>query len=132
MKGRLNQSSLAHVIRLFAGQEPISQNKFRALHHNAAVQHGCVADQDFLHHFGMIELKDVASEGFVVDDIPVDLRIPQKEIMRAGSQQAWIAQSAPVAWAGWILRAGGRSHGKKNALSSPVVKDCLLLKAASD
>ena len=87
MKPWLDQSSLAHMERFFAGQQSLAQHKFRALHHNAAVLHGRVAHQHFLHHVGMIELKNMPSEGLVVNQVAKRLRIPLEKLVGAESAE---------------------------------------------
>jgi hypothetical protein len=133
MKPWLHHPSLTHMEWFFAGEQSIAKHKFRALHHNTAVLHGCIAYQDFMHHVRMIELEDMPSKRLVVDNVSERLRIPLEKLVGAESQKSWIAQAVTITRAGRIVGAGNLSQGKFNFLSCRAfLRSSLLQWTASD
>jgi hypothetical protein len=117
----------------FTGQQSLTQNKLRTLHHNATVLHGGIANQHFLHHVRMIELEDMSSKGFVVDNVSERLRISLEKFMRAEAQKPWIAQAVTITRSGWIVGTGDLSQGKFSFLSRRAfLRSSLLQWTASD
>ncbi len=68
-EGWLHEAALAHVERLFAGEEALTEDDLGALHDDAAGVFGRVLDEEVFDEIGMVELVDVAVEDFEVNKV---------------------------------------------------------------
>src|ERR1700679_683608 len=107
MKGRLRQSTLAQVQRLFAGQQTIAEHKAGTLHHNAAMMMRLVANKHLLDKRWMVELEDVAAGGAEMDEIAIEAGVGAKECDGAGAKDLAGGGALDKGWAGRPGRAGG-------------------------
>jgi hypothetical protein len=73
-KGGLREAALAHVERLFAGEEAFAEDGFGALHNDAAMMLACILEEEVFDEAGVIDLVDVAAEDGEVDEVAEFLR----------------------------------------------------------
>ena len=68
-EGWLHEAALAHVQRLFAGEQALAEDDLGALHDDATGVFGSIFDEEVFDEIGMIELVDVAIEDFEVNEV---------------------------------------------------------------
>ena len=104
MEGRRGHPPLAHVQRLFAGQQAIAQDEPRALHDHVAMVARLVVDQQFLDKVRMIELVNLAIDRAVMHHVAIAPGIFPQHVDRASAKEPAGKQAGKKRRAGRILR----------------------------
>ena len=101
MEGWLGEPALAEVQRLFAGEQAIAEHEAGALHDNAAMVTGLVADEHLLNQRGMVALEYVAAGSAEVDQVAVEAGVLAEKCDGAVTKDLAGEGAPDEGWAGW-------------------------------
>jgi len=80
MEGGLCEAALAHVQRLFTGQQTVTEDHSGALHDQVAMVMRCIPDEHFVDQVGVIELEGLDAQGFEVNEVAELIQVGFEEI----------------------------------------------------